>query len=42
MFDTLKDDFDHWLIVAVLTALAVASVASKRLAQRKALHHAWN
>lgn len=40
-FDILKDDFDHVLIASVLLFLIVASLVSKYLAQRKALHAAW-
>lgn len=40
-FDILKDDFDHVLITGVLIFLVVASLVSKYLAQRKALHAAW-
>jgi len=40
-FDILKDDFDHVLISLVLVFLVVASIVTKYLAQRKALHAAW-
>lgn len=41
MFDQLKDDFECWLIVVVLSALLFASLLSRRLAQRKSLKQAW-
>lgn len=40
-FDVLKEDFDHWLIVTVLSGLIVASYITKQLASRKALKQAW-
>lgn len=40
-FDILKDDFDHFLISAVLLALLVLSYTTKRLAARKSLRAAW-
>ncbi|XP_060519442.1 ER membrane protein complex subunit 1 [Cylas formicarius] len=40
-FDVLKDDFDHRLIVLVLSGLIVASLITKHLASRKALKQAW-
>jgi hypothetical protein len=40
-FDILKDDFDHWLIAAVLVALIVASFATKRYARHRDLKQAW-
>ncbi|XP_076263953.1 ER membrane protein complex subunit 1 [Rhynchophorus ferrugineus] len=40
-FDVLKEDFDHVLIVLVLTGLIVATLATKKLAARKALKQAW-
>ena len=41
MFDVLKDDFDYFLILAVLFGLMIAAVVTKRLAQRKALFQLW-
>lgn len=40
-FDILKDDFDFWLIAAVLVALIVFSYLAKMLASRKSLNAAW-
>lgn len=40
-FDVLKEDFDHKLIILVLTGLIVASYVTKTLASRKALKQAW-
>ncbi|KAK9507318.1 hypothetical protein O3M35_007202 [Rhynocoris fuscipes] len=40
-FDVLKDDFEYWLITAVLTGLILAAYITKRLASRKALKQAW-
>lgn len=40
-FDLLKDDFDYFLITAVLTALIVASYITKHLASRKIIKQAW-
>lgn len=40
-FDVLKEDFDHWLIVAVLAGLTVASYVTKRLSKRKMVKQAW-
>ncbi|XP_014259413.1 ER membrane protein complex subunit 1 [Cimex lectularius] len=40
-FDVLKDDFEYWLITAVLTGLITAAYVTKRLASRKALKQAW-
>lgn len=40
-FDVLKEDFDHRLIVLVLSGLIVASFVIKHLAARKALKQAW-
>ncbi|XP_066948980.1 ER membrane protein complex subunit 1 [Macrobrachium rosenbergii] len=41
MFDLLKDDFDHYLIVGALLALLAAAVITRKLAQKKALKQAW-
>lgn len=40
-FDVLKEDFDHKLIVLVLSGLVIASYVTKYLASRKALKQAW-
>lgn len=40
-FDLLKEDFDHFLITAVLLGLTVTSYVTKKLASRKALKQAW-
>lgn len=40
-FDVLKEDFDHKLIVLVLSGLIIASYVTKKLASRKALRQAW-
>lgn len=40
-FDLLKEDFDHFLIMAVLLGLTVTSYITKKLASRKALKQAW-
>lgn len=40
-FDILKDDFDNLLIIIVLTALLLFSIATKYLASRKTLNAAW-
>lgn len=40
-FDVLKEDFDHKLIVLVLSGLILASYVTKKLASRKALRQAW-
>ncbi|CAK9292523.1 unnamed protein product, partial [Gordionus sp. m RMFG-2023] len=40
-FDVLKDDFDCWIIIAVLLALALASYITQKLAARKELNMAW-
>lgn len=40
-FDVLKDDFEYWLITAVLSGLILAAFITKRLASRKALKLAW-
>ncbi|XP_030753739.1 ER membrane protein complex subunit 1 [Sitophilus oryzae] len=40
-FDVLKEDFDHKLIVLVLSALIIATFVTKKLAARKALKQAW-
>ncbi|XP_066256521.1 ER membrane protein complex subunit 1 [Euwallacea similis] len=40
-FDLLKDDFDHRLIVLVLSLLIAASFITKHLAARKMLKQAW-
>lgn len=40
-FDVLKEDFDHRLIILVLSGLILASYATKKLASRKALRQAW-
>ncbi|CAL4117664.1 unnamed protein product [Meganyctiphanes norvegica] len=41
MFDMLKDDFDHYLIVGALLALLTGALVARRMAQRKALNQAW-
>ncbi|XP_047502304.1 ER membrane protein complex subunit 1-like [Penaeus chinensis] len=41
MFDVLKDDFDHYLILGALLALTAAALITRKLAQRKALKQAW-
>lgn len=41
MFDVLKDDFDHYLIVGALLALGIAALVTRKLAQKKALKQAW-
>ncbi|KAK7866597.1 hypothetical protein R5R35_010431 [Gryllus longicercus] len=40
-FDVLKEDFDHFLISAVLLGLTVVSYITRKLASRKALKQAW-
>ncbi|KAJ8919766.1 hypothetical protein NQ315_006295 [Exocentrus adspersus] len=40
-FDLLKEDFDHLMIVLVLTGLVVASYITKHLASKKALKQLW-
>ncbi|XP_046405220.1 ER membrane protein complex subunit 1 isoform X2 [Ischnura elegans] len=40
-FDLLKEDFDHFLISAVLLGLTVASYLTRKLSARKALKQAW-
>lgn len=40
-FDLLKDDFDYYLIVIVLTCLIAATFITKHLAYQKALYQAW-
>jgi hypothetical protein len=40
-FDLLKEDFDHFLITAVLLGLTLTSYITKKLASRKALKQAW-
>jgi hypothetical protein len=40
-FDILKEDFDHWLIVAVLVILVILYYVSKYFANQKTLHNAW-
>ncbi|KAJ9575487.1 hypothetical protein L9F63_007645 [Diploptera punctata] len=40
-FDLLKEDFDHFLITAVLLGLTVTSYITKKLSSRKALKQAW-
>lgn len=40
-FDLLKEDFDYFLITAVLTALIAASYITKQLASRKLIKQAW-
>lgn len=40
-FDVLKEDFDHRLIVLVLSGLVLASYVTKYLASKKALRQAW-
>jgi len=41
MFDVLKEDFDHWLIASVVTAMLLASFVTQKLASRKALNRQW-
>ncbi|KAB7503949.1 ER membrane protein complex subunit 1 [Armadillidium nasatum] len=41
MFDVLKDDFDHYLIIGVLLTLILSALITKKLSQRKALKQAW-
>ncbi|CAH1784560.1 unnamed protein product [Owenia fusiformis] len=41
MFDVLKEDFDYFFIGAVLSAMILASVITKKLAERKALYRGW-
>ena len=41
MFDVLKEDFDYGFIGGVLALMALASVLTQKLAQRKALAKAW-
>lgn len=40
-FDLLKDDFDYFIITAVLIGLTTASYVVKQLASRKAQKQAW-
>lgn len=40
-FDVLKDDFDHFVIAAVLVGLVAFCIGTRKLAQRKALKQAW-
>lgn len=40
-FDLLKEDFDHFVIAAVLVALVGAAYLTKRLSVRKSLKQAW-
>lgn len=40
-FDSLKDDFDYFLITIVLIGLTTASYVCKHLASKKALKQAW-
>nr|XP_018911918.1 PREDICTED: ER membrane protein complex subunit 1 isoform X1 [Bemisia tabaci] len=40
-FDLLKEDFDYFLIMVVLSGLSLAAYATKHLAGRKALKQAW-
>nr|XP_023029374.1 ER membrane protein complex subunit 1 [Leptinotarsa decemlineata] len=40
-FDVLKEDFDHMMIVIVLTGLIVGSYVTKYLASRKTLKQLW-
>ena len=40
-FDLLKDDFDYLMIAAVIAGLVLASVVTRKLAQRKMLSLAW-
>lgn len=40
-FDVLKDDFEYWLITAVLSGLISAAYITKKLASRKAIKQAW-
>jgi hypothetical protein len=40
-FDLIKEDFDYYVISSVLLALVIASVATKKLSQRKNLKIAW-
>lgn len=40
-FDVLKEDFDHFLITAVLAGLTLISYITRKLASRKALKQAW-
>ncbi|XP_012286292.1 ER membrane protein complex subunit 1 isoform X2 [Orussus abietinus] len=40
-FDVLKEDFDYYLIVIVLSALLIASYVTKKLASQKAQKQAW-
>ncbi|KAJ8927927.1 hypothetical protein NQ314_019557 [Rhamnusium bicolor] len=40
-FDVLKEDFDHLMIVLVLSGLILASYVTKHLASKKALKQVW-
>ncbi|XP_017764681.1 PREDICTED: ER membrane protein complex subunit 1 isoform X2 [Eufriesea mexicana] len=40
-FDVLKEDFDYYLIVMVLTVLLISSYITKKLASQKAQKQAW-
>ncbi|CAH1996992.1 unnamed protein product [Acanthoscelides obtectus] len=40
-FDMLKEDFDHMMIILVLTGLVISSYLTKYLASKKALKQMW-
>ncbi|XP_014216207.1 ER membrane protein complex subunit 1 isoform X2 [Copidosoma floridanum] len=40
-FDLLKEDFDYYLIVIVLSALVISSYVTKKLASQKVQKQAW-
>ncbi|XP_033226104.1 ER membrane protein complex subunit 1 isoform X2 [Belonocnema kinseyi] len=40
-FDVLKEDFDYYLIILVLSGLVIASYITKKLASQKAQKQAW-
>ncbi|KAG8036512.1 hypothetical protein G9C98_003834 [Cotesia typhae] len=40
-FDVLKEDFDYYLIILVLSGLLIASYITKKLASQKAQKQAW-
>ena len=40
-FDLLKDDFDYYVITSVLMGLVIASYATRKWSQNKALKQAW-
>lgn len=40
-FDLLKEDFDHLMIILVLSVLVIASYVTKYLASKKALRQLW-